>query len=146
MIKVEVTTNIDAPVEEVFAFSTNNENDPTWMEEIKKVEKTSERPLGVGSTFINYVEFMGRTFDDSHEVTEYEPNKKMTIVQKTGPVPFKATYLFQPTDGGTLFSLHIEAETKGFFKVASPLVRRQLKAQYERNLSNLRTLLEAKEA
>jgi hypothetical protein len=42
--------------------------------------------------------------------------------------------------------MRIEADAKGFFKVASPLVRRQLKAQFERNLSNLKTLLEAKEA
>ncbi len=142
MIKVEVNTHIDAPVEEVFAFSTNNENDPKWMDEVKEVEKTSKGPLGVGSTFINYVDFMGRTFDDSHEVTEYVPNRKMTIVQKTGPVPFKAAYLYKPSAGGTRFSMVIEAETKGFFKVASPLVRRQLKAQFERNLRNLKTLLE----
>jgi uncharacterized protein YndB with AHSA1/START domain len=146
MIELEVSTNIDAPVEEVFAFSTNNENDPRWMDEVKKVEKTSHGPLGVGSTFINYVEFMGRTFDDSHELIEYEPNKKMTIIQRTGPVPFKATYLYEASDPGTRFSMQIEAESKGSFKVAAPLVRRPLRTQFERNLRNLRTLLEEKQA
>lgn len=146
MITVEVATKIDAPVEKVFAFSANNENDPKWIGEVKKVEKTSEGPIGVGSTFNNYVEFMGRTLNDSHEVTEYQPNRKMTIVQRTGPVPFKATYHYQPMDGGTLFSMHIEAETKGFFKIASPLVRSQLQTQYEKNLGNLKTLLEEQEA
>lgn len=38
--------------------------------------------------------------------------------------------------------MQIQAETKGFFKVASPLVRRQLKAQFARNLANLKSLLE----
>lgn len=142
MIELEIVTHIDVPVEAVFTYSTNNENDPIWMDEVKKVEKTSEGPIGVGSTFINYVDFMGRTFDDTHEVTEYEPNTKMTIVQRTGPVPFKAIYLYQPADEGTRFTMKIEAETKGFFKVASPLVRRQLKSQFEKNLSNLKTLLE----
>ncbi|NIP41855.1 MAG: hypothetical protein GWN00_21480, partial [Aliifodinibius sp.] len=142
MIELEIATHIDLPVEEVFAYSTNNENDPTWMDEVKKVEKTSEGPIGIGSTFINYVEFMGRTFDDTHEVIEYEPNTKMTIVQRTGPVPFKARYLYQPDNEGTQFTMHIEAETKGFFKITAPLVRRQLKSQFEKNLSNLRKLLE----
>ncbi|HEX6299369.1 MAG TPA: SRPBCC family protein [Acidimicrobiia bacterium] len=142
MIELEVSVDIDAPIEEVFEFSTNNENDPTWMEEVTRVEKTSEGSVGVGSTFINYVEFMGKTFDDSHEVVEYEPNERMTIVQTTGPVPFKATYLYRSVNGGTRFSMQIEAETKGFFRVATPLVRRQLRRQFERNLRNLKSLLE----
>jgi len=110
--------------------------------EVKRVEKTSEGPIGVGSTFINYVEFMGRTFDDSHEVIEYEPNEKMTIEQRTGPVPFKATYLYHPANGGTHFKMQIEAEKKGVFRIASPLVRKQLKTQFEKNLSNLKGMLE----
>jgi hypothetical protein len=89
---------------------------------------------------------MGRTFDDTHEVIEFEPDKKMTIVQKTGPVPFKATYLYQSENGGTRFTMQIEAETTGFFKFASPLVRRQLQSQFEQNLDNLKTLLENQEA
>ena len=88
MIELEIATHIDVPIETVFAYSADNENDPTWMDEVKKVEKTSDGPIGVGSTFINYVDFMGRTFDDTHEVIEYEPNTKMTIVQKTGPYKF----------------------------------------------------------
>lgn len=143
MIELEVTVDIDRPINEVFAYSANNENDQAWMTEVTAVEKTSEGPVGVGSRFINHVTFLGRTFDDAHEVVEYEPNQRMTIVQKTGPVPFKATYLYRPVGDGTRFLMQIQAETKGFFKVASPLVRRQLKAQFARNLANLKSLLEA---
>lgn len=39
MIELEIATHIDVPVEAVFAYSTNNENDPTWMDEVKKVER-----------------------------------------------------------------------------------------------------------
>jgi uncharacterized membrane protein len=141
MIQVDVSIDIDTPVEKVFKYSTNNDNDPAWMEEVVKVRKTSDGPIGVGSTFINYVEFLGRSIEDSHEIVEYEPNKSMTIVQKTGPVPFKATYLYQPLEGGTRFSMQIEAEPGGFFKLATPLVRRQLKTQFERNLKNLKVIL-----
>lgn len=87
MIELEVMVDIDRPINEVFAYSANNENDPAWMTEVTAVEKTSEGPVGVGSRFINHVTFLGRTFDDAHEVAEYEPNQRMTIVQKTGPVP-----------------------------------------------------------
>lgn len=142
MIQVDVSVDIDAPVEEVFDYSTNNKNDPAWMEEVVNVRKTSDGPIGVGSTFVNYVEFLGRSFDDSHEIVDYEPNKRMTILQKTGPVPFKATYLTQPVEDGTRFSMHIEAEPGGFFKLASPLIRRQLQRQYEKNLANLKAILE----
>jgi hypothetical protein len=91
------------------------------MEEVVKVRKTS---------------------DGSIEIVEYKPYTSMTIVQKTGPVPFKATYLYRPLEGGTRFSMQIEAEPGGGFKLATPLVRRQLKAQFERLLKNLKAILE----
>lgn len=145
MIHVDVSIDINTPVEKVIGYSTNNENDPVWMEEVVKVRKTSDGPIGVGSTFINYVEFLGRSIEDSHEIVEYEPNTSMTIVQKTGAVPFKATYLYQPLEGGSHFSMQIEAEPGGFFKLATPLVRRQLNTQFERSLKNLKTILEKPE-
>ena len=90
------------------------------MEEVVKVRKTSEGPIGVGSTFENQVEFLGKTIEDTQEIVEYEPNERMTIVQKTGPVPFKANYLYQTLDGSTRFSMQIEAESG----VSSRLPRR----------------------
>jgi uncharacterized membrane protein len=142
MIRVDLSIDISAPVEEVFSYSTNNENDPIWMEEVVKVEKTSEGPIGVGSTFVNHVEFLGKSIEDSHEIIEYESNKRMTIVQRTGAVPFKAIYLYEFLEGGTRFTMQIEAEPGGFFKLAAPLVRRQLETQFERNLKNLKSILE----
>ncbi len=143
MIDLQVSVHIDAPVETVFGYSTDNQNDPHWMEEVTRVEQTSDGPIGVGSTFRNYVDFMGKTFDDSHEVVEYQPNERMTIVQQTGPVPFKATYLYEPVAGRTVFTMQIEAETKGFFKAVEPIVRRRLAKQFERNLRNLKSLMES---
>ena len=142
MIQVDVSIDINAPVDKVFEYSTNNENDPAWMEEVVKVRKTSDGPVGVGSTFINYGEFLGRGFEDSHEIVEYDPNTSMTVVQKTGRVPFEANYLYRPLEGGTRFSMHIEAEPGGFFKLATPLLRRWLKSQFETNLKNLKVILE----
>jgi uncharacterized protein YndB with AHSA1/START domain len=146
MIEFEVAVDIDAPVDEVFGYSANNENDAEWMGTVTKVEKTSEGPTGVGSTFVNYVHFMGKTFDDSHEVVEYQPNERMRIVQRTGPVPFTTTYLYKPTNGGTRFSLLIEAETKGLFRMAKPVMARQLKKQFENDLQTLKALLEQRRA
>ena len=80
MIQVDLSINIEAPKEEVFAYTTNSENDPNWMEEVVNVRKTSEGPIGVGSTFENQVEFLGKTIEDTQEIVEYEPNKSMTIV------------------------------------------------------------------
>jgi carbon monoxide dehydrogenase subunit G len=111
------------------------------MEEVVKVQKTSIGPTGIGSTFENQVEFLRKTIEDTQEIVEYEPNKKMIIVQKTGLVPFKASYLFRNLNSGTRFSMQIEAESGGLFKIAAPLVRRQLRTQFERNLANLKALL-----
>lgn len=142
MIKIEVSTRMLAPVEQVFSYTSNFENDPTWISTVSKVEKTSDGPIGIGSTFKNYVNFLGKTFHSEHEIVEYEPNKRVVIVSSAGPVPFKAHYLFQPLEAGIRFSIHIESEPAGFFKLAAPLVGRQLKTTFEQNLRRLKQLLE----
>ncbi len=142
MIEFEVAVDIDAPVDEVFGYSADNLNDPEWMGPVTRVEKTTEGPVGVGTTFVNYVRFLGKTFDDSHEIVEYEPNESMKIVQRTGPVPFTTTYRYRPIDTGTRFSLQVEAETRGLYAMARPVMARQLKRQFENDLRTLKDLLE----
>ncbi len=48
MLKIESTTLIDRPVEEVFAVLSNVENNPKWSSAFLEVNKTSEGPIGVG--------------------------------------------------------------------------------------------------
>jgi uncharacterized membrane protein len=143
MIQLEKSVLIERPVEDVFSFIFNFENESKWCEEVVRTQKTSEGPIGVGSTFTDHVEFMGKTIESSYEILAYELNKTVTIKTLSGPVPFVATYSFDDADGVTKLSILAEAEPGGFFKLATPIIRRQLDKQWERNFANLKQLLES---
>jgi carbon monoxide dehydrogenase subunit G len=143
MIQFAQSVLIERPVDEVFSFISDFENEPAWCEEVVRTQQTSEGPVGVGSTFTDHVEFMGRTMESAYAVLDYQPNESITIETSSGPVPFVATYSFEDAGGATKLAIAADAEPGGFFKLASPLIRRQLDKQWERNFANLKRLLEA---
>ena len=57
MFKLEVSEVINRPVEEVFAYISNPENDSLWQSDTAETEITSEGPIGVGTTYRDVTEF-----------------------------------------------------------------------------------------
>jgi hypothetical protein len=51
MFGFELTTVINRPIEEAFAFLSNLENDIKWRSEWVETRNTSGGALGVGATF-----------------------------------------------------------------------------------------------
>jgi uncharacterized membrane protein len=143
MAKLEISTVINRPVEEVFAFVSNYENLPTWSSLSSEVKKTSEGPIGVGTTHRTVVKFLGRRLEGEAEVTEYEPNRIYASKSKSGPFPVKNRLTFERVAGGTRVSLMTEGEPGGFFKLAEPLLVSMLKRQFDGDFANLKDLMEA---
>jgi uncharacterized membrane protein len=143
MIKIEVSTVINRPVEEVFAVVSNVENNPKWSSAFLEAEQTSGEPIGVGTTWHVVQKALGQRMEGEIEVTEYEPNRKCTQQGKSGPIPTEVRQTFEPVKGGTRVSFTLEAEPGGFFKLAEPLVKTMGKRQIEGDLANLKDLMEA---
>jgi hypothetical protein len=64
-VREEHSVVIECPIEEVFAFTADPNNDALWESTTLEAERTSEGPLGVGTTFRNTTKFLGRRFDTS---------------------------------------------------------------------------------
>jgi len=144
MIKIEKDLIIKRPIAEVFAFMTNSENDPQWQSGIEEVRKTSEGPIGVGTTFIEVNQMMGRRIESTIEYTEYEVNRKISLKSVSGPIPFKMTGTFERiSDDETRVALIGEGDVSGFFKLAEPLISGMFNKQMESNTAKLKKLLDA---
>lgn len=143
MIRIEHSVVINRPIEEVFAFVTDIDKMSQWALELREAKKTSEGPVGVGTTFSGVVQLLGRRMENNHEVTEYEPNRKYSFKTTSGPVPMEAESTFESVAGGTRVTILAEAEPGGFFKLAEPIFARTAQRQYETNLATLKDLLEA---
>ena len=143
MAKLEISTVINRPVEEVFAFLSNYENLPKWSSSSSEVKITSEGPIGVGTTYRTVVKFLGQRIEGETEVTEYEPNRSCAHKAKSGPFPVENRVTFERVEGGTRVTLTTVAEPGGFFKLAEPLLVSIVKRQFEADLANLKELMEA---
>jgi len=143
MVKVETSVVINRPIGEVFAFVTNPENSPQYESGVHEAKKTSKGPMGVGATWQEVRQFMGRRIESTNEVTAYEPNKKFSFKSTSGPFPVEGGYIFEQVEGGTKVTVTGQGETGGFFKLADPLVARMVKRDLETANANLKDLLEA---
>lgn len=143
MAKFEISTVINRPVEEVFAVMSNAENILKWQSGTIEAEKTSDGPIGVGTTWRSVSRFLGRRIESESEFTEYELNRKLGFKSKSGPIQFEVRMTFERVEGGTRINTKFEAEIGGFFKLAEPLVVSMGKRQLEGDLANLKDLMEA---
>ncbi len=146
-IREEHTVVIERPIEEVFAFTTDPNNESLWQSTSLETEQMTEGEVDVGTTFRNTSKFLGRRIESTYEVTENDPPHKQCVRVTSGPLPGSGCYLYEPADGGsTSFTQTFEAEVGGFFRLAEPLVGRAIRRQMETDMATLKDLLEAGEA
>jgi uncharacterized membrane protein len=143
MARMEVSIVIDRPLEEVFAFTTNFENQPKWQSRLLEAKQISEGPIGVGTRWRLNAKMLGRRIEFEQECTEYEPNKTYAGKSKSGPFPIEGRQTYERVDAGTLMNVTGEVRPGGFFKLAEPLVMSMLKRLTEADLANLKDLMEA---
>ena len=143
MAKMETTIVINRSLEEVFAFTTNFENQPKWQSRLLEAQQTSEGPIGVGTKWRFVAKFLGQRIEFEQECIEYEPNRMYAGKSTSGPFPIEGRQTYNPVEGGTKLNVTVEVQPGEFFKLAEPLVVSMLKRLTDADLANLKDLMEA---
>ena len=143
MVSIELYVVINRPVEEVYAYTSNPENNSQWESHCLGSVITSEGPTGVGTTFSDVIKFLGRRIESIWEITEFDPNKKVSLKSIKSPIPAKVGYTYEDVEGGTKVTVVGEVELGGLFKLTKPFIVREGKKEWETSLANLKDLLEA---
>lgn len=143
MVGFEISVDIERPVEEVFARMTDLPRMPEWNHMVEEVVP-SETHLRVGSTARVKMRILGRRIEATYEVIELEPNRR--FVGRTGaPISVTDTWAFEPLDEHRArLTYGSVGETRGFFKLADPIVGRIAKKQLTAQLETFKELLEAR--
>ena len=138
---------INRPLKEVCDYLDDPANSPEWEGNILESEKTSEGPTQVGTTYRGLASFLGRRLEWSSEVTEFELHSRIKQKVTVGPLLVERTYILEPVEGGTRFTVIMEGEPegppRGFFRLADPIVLRLLQRDMEADVARLKDILEA---
>src|SRR5215218_146662 len=137
---------IERPQEEVFAYVSDLQNIPEWGALSGEMRKETEGPPEVGARYTADLTFLGRRLVIPYEVSAYEPPRLFAFGSLGGPLHDEYTYTFEEEPGGgTRFSMAIEMQPDGFFRVIGPLLEKMTQRYYFRKeLKTLKGLLESR--
>ena len=141
MINIDESVTIARPVESVFAFATDLQNNTLWQTDVILTEQTSKGSLGEGTTYRLVNRFMGMHFDSEGVISEYIPNQICSYRFLSGPITGESSFIFEPVNSGTRFITRGAIVLKNF-KYVGFLTRRRARRQVRNDLQKLKRILE----
>ncbi len=145
MLRIDVTTVISRPVQDVWDFFVDLTNSPRWTQSGSELRPTSKGPLGLGTTIVGVRTMLGREIkSQTLVVTQFEPGRLIGIaadVKLLGHVPGAVT--FENVAGRTRLSRWTEVDLGRAERLLGPLLARLLRSGQGTELANLKRLIEA---
>ena len=144
MAGMNAAIDINRPAEAVYRFFLDLERsivrtDPT----VESVVKTTEGPLGAGTTFHIRQPVMGKVREQTTRVIAVDPNRRIDMEAAFGPVRPRFTLSFEPTTGGTRVTFRGDSRPVGPFRLVPFLMDRIGQRNWDRRLRLMKAALEA---
>jgi hypothetical protein len=143
-LDVTAETTIARPREVVATYVFDNRNDPVWIGGISESELLGEPPIRVGSRVRRVASFLGKRIEYVNEVERLDPGVLLEMRSVKSPFPMRVTYAFGEVEGeeGTVVRIRIEGDPGALYRVAGPVMRRQVRRSVSRDLRMLRSIME----
>jgi len=100
-LRFESSTDINAPVEKVWALIDKLEEWPQWMPSIKKIERLSKEPLTVGSQLSVTAKVSRLTVKLLMTITDFVPERTVVLGGKALGTKLTRFYTLEPVNGKT---------------------------------------------
>lgn len=145
MATVESTIYINRTPQDTFAFISDYERDPRWRSEVLEMCYQSPEPTRIGRQALEKSKVFGRRLETLTEVTEYEPDKKITSRSISGPTPVISYRFVTPAGAGTQFTYRLEVDIskEWFFRLLLPAMTPLYQRTIESYLKRLKQILES---
>jgi carbon monoxide dehydrogenase subunit G len=140
------TTTIDRPIEQVFAFLADGENDPKFSPRVQQIERTTDGPSGVGTVFKSTVRDAGMTSQREFKLTEFEQPSKIRWSEQSKnaiTVPEGGYDLAPEGDGATRVTIFNNFEARGLAKLILPLAARAARKDADAFAARIKAAVEA---
>jgi carbon monoxide dehydrogenase subunit G len=136
---------VDAPPAAVFAILDDVTRAPEWLKRCTQLDNVSGGPVQVGTKLRYHYRDGGRTGVMDGEVVAREPERKLTNHFVDRMMDVTVDFDLEPGSGPgqTRLTHTITIRTKGLGRVLTPVINRQLPAQTESAMTELKRLAEA---
>lgn len=144
---VEHSVVINRPTEEVFDVATCLRRCVVWRSALLSSTKTSDGPVGVGTTFEQEVHGLGKTYRNTAVITDYEPPHRFAYKRLTGPddgSDYQARFAFEQEGEGTRYTVSVEGESPGGWLRILPtsLLRQWVHNSIAQEMDTLKAMME----
>lgn len=140
-VDVRPVVLVHRPRHEVAAFMFDPHNDLRWTGGITSSNAAQPGLLVQGASVERTAKFLGRTFTYGYVVTVHEPDRLVEL-KVDRPFPMLVRYELDDAADGTLVAIHATGTPGGFFRWATPMMKRQVNKSITSDLYRLRTCLE----
>jgi uncharacterized protein YndB with AHSA1/START domain len=142
----EASVLVDRPTEVVWSFLTSERFAKSTNPDVIAWKQTSAGSYGVGTTFQEIRSKTPKVMD--FRVTEYEPNRKLSLEITSGPIKGTVvTERIEEAGGKTKFTETMVPNFSGFYKLLGPFFDRltgsKVKRETETRVGNLKRTLES---
>ncbi len=144
--RFEGSAVIDRPIEEVFAFLADGENDPKFSPRVLEIHKTTDGPAGVGTHYVSKVKDAGVTTDREFELTAFESPSRIrwSEVSKNMVTAVEGGYDLEPAgEGKTKLTVYNVLEGHGFGKLVAGLALRSARKDADPFAGRIKAAVEA---
>jgi hypothetical protein len=140
---MQAAIQINRPVHAVYGFFLDMERsivatDPT----VESVVKTTEGPVGAGTTFRIRQPVMGKVREQTMRVIAVDPERRIDMEAAFGPVRPRIWLTFESAAAGTRVTFRGDSRPVGLFKFVIFLMDRIGQRNWERRLGLIKAALE----
>ena len=125
MFTVQVSTLVQAPLAEAFAYVADFRNAPVWQRQLVEV-RMDDGPFPDGKRVVEVRNFMGRRIEAPGELVAWNPMNDFTVRGHSGPMHVESRYGFNPEPSGTRIRLRLTMSAQGPARLGEPVLKRTL--------------------
>jgi hypothetical protein len=141
-IDVTAETEIARPRTEVAAFATDPANDTRWILALESARKLTEGPVAPGTRVERIASFLGRRIEYVNEVVAFEPGRRLEMRSVKAPFPMSVVYEFEDAGAGSRMRIRTGGDAAGFYRLAAPMLAAAVRRGVEKDLAQLKRLME----
>ena len=142
----EATVSVDRPIEEVFDFLLDGENDKKFSARVLEIEKKTDGPIREGTVYASTVKDAGIKTEREFELTDIErPTRIRWRELSSAPVIVPVGGYDLVAEGtGTKVTLFNELEGQGIGKLIKGFALRSARKSADGMVQSIKTAIEAK--